>query len=90
MHGRTERVSVSLKPDTIKALNHIKDQCDPDRRALTSRIVSAAIVQLYEQSIGQNIHLSSHFRPMPGCFINPEAVALASPMQSDRPTLRLV
>lgn len=90
MHEPTERVSVSLKPDAIQALNHIKDQCDPNMRALTSRIVSAAIVQLYEQSIGQNIRLSSHFRPIPGVFINPAPDDPTSPTQSARPTLRLV
>lgn len=65
MRGSTERVSVSLDLDAIQALSRIKDQCDPELRALTSRIVSAAIVQLYEQSIGQNLQLdiiSDRFR----------------------------
>ena len=90
MHEPTGRISVSLRPDAMKALNHIKDQCNPDMRALTSRIVSAAIVQLYEQSIAQNLQLDIHFRPIPGCFIKPDAVAVASPTPSAWPTLRLV
>lgn len=90
MDKLTERVSVSLKADASQALNHIKDQCDPHIRGLTSRIVSAAVLQLYEQSIGQNISVSIHFRPMPGCFINPNAVDPASATLSARPKLRLV
>lgn len=92
MSKRTKRVSVRLKPDAIKALLRLKDQCDPLIRALTSRIVSSAILFLDEQSL-HGLKCTPHgVRPIPPELLAVNEAASTHTLRSrlSRPSLYLL
>lgn len=91
---RKSKLTFSIDTEACHALNemraHLETQDEAWSLNASDRLVSAAIAHLYEQTIGQNVHLSARLRPMPGCFISTVSKDLVPSGPKTRPQLRLV